>query len=394
MDTPREEQQKNDSHHDNLQKENLTLLLDTLEGINTSNEFKTVLFQSMEATRLVMRSEASSLLLVDEENEELFISVPTGPAKNEVVGKSIPKNKGIAGWVLENKKPYLTNDVSKSDYFYGDLAKNFTTKNLIGVPLINKSNEVIGVIEALNKRNGEEYKSTDIPVFQALAAHITIAMERTKKIDRLHDQLKEKDVLIAEIHHRIKNNLQVLYDQIHQEIDAVEDQKSKSVLKNVSMRVNSMAKLHEMLCERNLNRKIDLRSYIKELVERIEETMKFFIHDVEISVSDSQIMLQQDKALLSGLILNELLVNIYKHAFTDEDAKKGNIKVNLAYDEGLVILSVSDNGIGFPEDFNIQAKSSIGMWIVHELLKKLDAKMSVLNDPGARFVVSFPTTSM
>lgn len=100
-----------------MQGENLRLLLDTIEGINHTTEFKAVLSESMEATRLVMNTEASSLFLVDEEDGELFISLPTGPAKKEVLGKTLPKNKGIAGWVAENKQPYLSNDVSSSEHF-------------------------------------------------------------------------------------------------------------------------------------------------------------------------------------------------------------------------------------------------------------------------------------
>lgn len=381
--------EKSKNIHGSLQKENLSLLLDTIEVINNTNEFKTVLFQSMEATRLVMRSEASSLLLIDDENEELFISVPTGPVKNEVVGKSIPQHKGIAGWVLENKKPYLTNDVSQSEHFYGDLAENFTTRNLICVPLINKNNEVIGVIQSLNKRNKDEYKSVEIPVFQALASHITIAIERTKKIEVMRDMLQQKDVMIAEIHHRVKNNLQALSGQIDLEVMELEDERAKAVLKKVIMRMKSMAKLHDMLCEKKVDHRVDLRSYIKELIDRIEETMSFLLHDMEIEVSDKQIMIKQEKALLCGLILNELLINIYKHAFFEDKDKVGRITVNLANDEDLVILSVADNGIGLSDDFSLQAKSSIGMWIVHELLQKLNGEMSVLNDPGARFTITF-----
>jgi two-component sensor histidine kinase len=389
MEDKESNEEKSRNLHENLQKENLSLLLDTIEGINNTNEFKTVLFQSMEATRLVMRSEASSLLLTDDENEEIFISVPTGPAKDEVVGKSIPQYKGIAGWVLEHKKPYLTNDVTQSEHFYGDLAKSFTTRNLICVPLINKKNEVIGVIQALNKRKEDDYKSVEIPVFQALASHITIAIERTRKIETMRDMIQQKDVMIAEIHHRVKNNLQALSGQIDQELMELDDERAKAVLKKVALRMKSMAKLHDMLCEKKVNHKIDLRSYLKELVDRIEDTMSFLLHDMEIEVSDKKIMLSQQKALLCGLILNELLINVYKHAFFEDQDKVGHIKVNLANDEGLVILSVADNGIGLPEDFTLQAKSSIGMWIVHELLQKLNAEMAVLNDPGARFTITF-----
>jgi two-component sensor histidine kinase len=381
---------KNENLHKNLEKENLSLILETLEGINNTNEFKTVLQESMEATRQVMDSEASSLFLIDDEKGELFISVPTGPAKKEVAGKSIPKDKGIAGWVLSNQKPYLTNDVTKSEHFYGDLVESFTTKNLMCVPLINRHGNVIGIIQAMNKRGGEDYLESEIPVFEALATHITIAIERTKKIDSMRDTIQQKDVMIAEIHHRVKNNLQALSDQIQKDVKEIEDEKANELFRKIEMRMKSMAKLHDLLVEKKVNERIDLYSYTKGLAEKIEDSMSFNMLDIAIGVSGQEISVSQNKALLCGLILNELLINVYKHAQLDGTKNVNEIEVNVASDEGLVILSVADNGIGVPDDFSIQSKRSVGMWIVHELLQKLDADMTVLNDPGARFTITFP----
>jgi len=381
---------KNENLHKNLEKENLSLILETLEGINNTNEFKTVLHESMEATRQVMDSEASSLFLIDDEKGELFISVPTGPAKKEVAGKSIPKDKGIAGWVLSNQKPYVTNDVTKSEHFYGDLVESFTTKNLMCVPLINRHGNVIGIIQAMNKRGGVDYQENEIPVFEALATHITIAIERTKKIDSMRDTIQQKDVMIAEIHHRVKNNLQALSDQIQKDVKEIEDEKANELFRKIEMRMKSMAKLHDLLVEKKVNERIDLYSYTKGLAEKIEDSMSFNMLDIEIGVSGQKIPVSQNKALLCGLILNELLINVYKHAQLDGTKNVNEIEVNVASDEGLVILSVADNGIGVPDDFSIQSKRSVGMWIVHELLQKLDADMTVLNDPGARFTITFP----
>jgi len=381
---------KSENLHKKLEKENLSLILETLEGINNTNEFKTVLHESMEATRQVMDSEASSLFLIDDEKGELFISVPTGPAKKEVAGKSIPKDKGIAGWVLSNQKPYVTNDVTKSEHFYGDLVESFTTKNLMCVPLINRHGNVIGIIQAMNKRKGKDYLEDEIPVFEALATHITIAIERTKKIDSMRDTIQQKDVMIAEIHHRVKNNLQALSDQIQKDVKEISDEKANELFRKIESRMKSMAKLHDLLVEKKVNERVDLYAYTQGLAEKIEDSMSFNMLDIQIGVSGNEIAVSQNKALLCGLILNELLINVYKHAQLDGTKNVNEIEVNVANDEGLVILSVADNGIGVPDDFSIQSKRSIGMWIVHELLQKLDADMTVLNDPGARFTITFP----
>ncbi|MEX0663067.1 MAG: histidine kinase dimerization/phosphoacceptor domain -containing protein [Balneolaceae bacterium] len=370
-----------------LPNENFRLLLDTIEGINQTNEFKSALVESMESVRLVMNSEASSLMLLDKETGELFISMPTGPAKNEVIGKRIPENKGIGGWVLANRRPYLTNNVELSEHFYGDITDEFKSRNILCVPLINRQNEVIGVLQAINRRNGEEFTPHHIPVFQALASHVTIAIERTRQIDLLHDRLKEKDAMLTEVHHRIKNNLQILSGQIENELTDIKDDQAKKILQNMIMRVNSMSKLHDLLCEKNLEKTVDLGDYLKQLSDKIEETMSAVLMDVMITLRADSIKLPQEKALLCGLILNELIINIYKHAFIEGD--KGNVEIDLIEEGGLAKLTVSDNGVGLPDDFNLVKEYSIGMWIVGELIKKLGATLESEPGTGTRFMLSF-----
>ncbi|WP_069130680.1 histidine kinase dimerization/phosphoacceptor domain -containing protein [Rhodohalobacter halophilus] len=368
---------------------NIRVLLDTIEGINQTKEFKSVLIESMEAIRLVMNSEASSLILQDRDTGELYVSMPTGPVKSDIVGKNIPKNKGISGWVVANRRPYLTNKPSESEYFYGELAEGFTTRNIICVPLINRDNEVIGVMQALNRRSGEEFTSRDVPVMQALASHVSCAIERTRLIDRLHDRLKQKDTIIAEIHHRIKNNLQVILSIAETEAMDMAEGKAKDAFKDVTYRIRSMAKLHEMLSEKNLENSVELGGYLKQLSETIQETMSSILYNVKLELESEPIEVRQEQALLCGLILNELLINIYKHAFL-EDEKEGKIEIHLWGENEQVKLEVSDNGVGLPEDYRFEKKESIGMWIVEELLKKLNAEISVDGTDGARFTIIFP----
>ena len=367
-----------------------TLLRDTLEGIQYATEFKSVLVESMESTRQIMNSEASSLMLLDEDTGDLFISMPTGPAKKDVMGKRVPKSKGIGGWVIENRRPYLSNDVSSSGKFFGELSEEFTTRSMICVPLINRSNNVIGVLQAINRRNNEEFTPHHIPVFQALASHVTAAIERSRQIDKLHDRLKEKDTIIAEIHHRIKNNLQVLSEQVNSELSDIEDEHAKSVLKDMGSRISSMSRLHDMLCEKDLKNEVDLGRYLKQLVVKIDEVMSSIHLKVKIRVEADHIEISQERALLCGLILNELMLNIYKHAFIRDDAD-ANIEIQLrSVDESDISLSVSDNGVGLPEDFSLRKSSSVGMWVVEEMLKKLDATIKEESEGGTRFSILFP----
>ena len=370
-------------------QENLRLLLDTIEGITHTREFKAVLNESLEAVRVVMESEASSLMLLDEDSGELQLRISTGPVSEEVAGKRIPKNKGIAGWVVRNRSPYITNDTSKSPEFFGELSEGFRTRNVICLPLINRDDEVIGVVQALNKKEGKEFNESDIPVFEALADHITIAIERTRYVDYLHLRLKEKDVLVAEMNHRIKNNLLALNTLLSIELEGIDDEESSRILKNMDRRLNSMFDLHNMLIEKNLEKRVRLDTYLEQISEKIQESMGHIFSDAEITFSGDQIEVSQEQALRCGLILNELIVNIYKHAFSESD-EEGEIRVELEKGDDTVNLNVSDNGVGIPENQERDNKDSMGMWIVEELSEKMGASIDVVSKKGTRFVISFP----
>lgn len=370
-------------------QENMRLLLDTIEGINHTREFKAVMNESLEAVRIVMESEASSLMLLDEDSGELQVRISTGPVREEVAGKSIPKDKGIAGWVVRNRSPYITNDTGKSPEFFGELSEGFKTRNVICLPLINRDDEVIGVVQALNRKSGEDFSESDIPVFEALADHITIAIERTRYVDILQLRLKEKDVLVAEMNHRIKNNLLALNTLLSIEMNSAENEKVTEVLQNMDRRVNSMFDLHNMLIEKNLGKKVNLDEYLHQISEKIQESMGYIFSDAEILFSGDQIEVSQEQALRCGLILNELIVNIYKHAFSESD-QKGKIRVQLEKTEKTVKLNVSDNGVGLPDNLDTNKKGSMGMWIVEELADKMGASIEVESKKGTRFVITFP----
>ncbi|MDZ7689683.1 MAG: histidine kinase dimerization/phosphoacceptor domain -containing protein [Balneolaceae bacterium] len=370
-------------------RESLELLLETIEGISRTMELKSLLSESMEATRIVMKSQASSLMLLDEDTGELYVSLPTGPVKEQIKGKSIPKNRGVGGWVVENRKPFLSNNVEESEVFYKDLTEDFQTKNILCVPLVTKENKIIGVLQAINRRRSKGFTPHDIPVFQALASHVTNAIERSRKMEELHSQLKEKEVMLTEIHHRIKNNLAAISALIEIELPDVNDERSKEVLKTTYTRIQSMTKVHDLLCEKGLFNEVELGMYLRQLIEKIEDTMNDLPSKVNIKLKAENIHISADKALLCGLVLNELLVNIFKHGY--QDRNEGTIVASLAKKADTIKLRISDDGVGLPEDFNVRGGSTIGMWIIDVMLKKLDGEIEYKSTKeGSRFLITFP----
>ena len=377
-----------------LPGEHVRLLLDTIEGINHTTEFKSVLTESMEATRLVMNTEASSLYLMDEEDGELFISLPTGPAKKEVLGKTIPKNKGIAGWVAENKRPYLINDVTTSEHFFGDIADEFTTRNILCIPLISRENKLIGVLQAINRKKESDFTPHDIPVFQALGSHISVAIERTRHIDGLHYRLKMKDAALTQIHHRIAESFREIQGLVDEELASKKDTVTKEVLQKVRARIEKMSQMYAMLREEELDSRIDLGFYLAQLSERINEMIKPFGLRVEVTGHYPEINIRQERALLCGLILNELLINVYKHSIVRGDETRPCINVAMAENNGEVKILVSDEGLTLPESLDLNKKQSIGLWLIDDLIKKLNGTIAAVNREDARFVIDFTAEPM
>lgn len=175
-----------------LESDRLNLLMKLTAQINSNLDLDNILEDIMKAVKLVMVSEASSLMLYDEETDKLELSLPTGPASEEVSGKKLPKDKGIGGWVFKNEEPLIVNDVDEDSRFLGDINPEvFKTENIICVPLFNYEEEIIGVIQALNKKGGGNFSEEEIPIFLAFANQAAIAIENA----RLHEEQKQKMLL-------------------------------------------------------------------------------------------------------------------------------------------------------------------------------------------------------
>lgn len=176
---------------------NLSQLVEVSRRINSSETLERLLAEIMEAAKVIMRAEASSLMLLDEATGELVIAVPTGPAQAEISGVRIPPGKGFAGWVAAHGEPLLVPEVEKDPRFFGEVSRKtgFRTHNLLCVPLRDSEQQVIGVLQALNRWNMEPFTEDDVPMFLALADHAALAIEKA----RLHREALEKQKLEKEI---------------------------------------------------------------------------------------------------------------------------------------------------------------------------------------------------
>ena len=201
-----------------------------------------------------------------------------------------------------------------------------------------------------------------------------------KKTQDLQQSLEEKEVLLREIHHRIKNSLSILSGLIGLQMDSTEDRQAQSVLQDSQSRIQSMALIHDKLYQTDSLSDIKLDEYLQELVEAIHGTFVEFQDSVELRFQMEQADIDIDKVVPCGLLINELVVNAFKHAFTPE--KEGVLEISLEKNNGQVELEVADNGPGLPEDFTLDSKDSLGSMLIKTFATQLQAETEIKNREG------------
>lgn len=205
----------------------------------------------------------------------------------------------------------------------------------------------------------------------------------------------EKDILLKEIHHRVKNNLQIISSLLNLQSDQIKDEFAREKYKVSRDRIQSMALVHEKLYESENFERIDFAEYVDSLTRSLNNSynpdMKRIAINVDMQLSNADRLFRIETAIPCGLILNELLSNCFKYAFPGN--KKGRIDVllNVSKKSGKTFhhIMVSDNGIGLPENMNVQTTESLGMQLVHMLADQLNAELKIENKNGVTFSFDF-----
>ena len=210
-----------------------------------------------------------------------------------------------------------------------------------------------------------------------------------KSRNEIEKQIKEKETLLREIHHRVKNNLQTVSSLLSLQSRNIEDKKMKSIIKSSQNRVISMAMVHEMLYMRDDLSKIEYKSYVQELSEYLIRSLKGSENNVKLNIDIPDIKLGIDTAIPLGLLINEAITNALKYGITDEN--EGEISIAMKHEENNdYVLIIGDNGIGFPDTIDYKTTKSLGLKLIHNLARQL--KGSIDKDytkKGTNYIVKF-----
>jgi PAS domain S-box-containing protein len=209
-----------------------------------------------------------------------------------------------------------------------------------------------------------------------------------KKIElQIQSSLNEKEILLSEIHHRVKNNLAVISGLLGLQSAYVEDEKAKKLFEESRNRIHSMALIHDRLYQHETLAKINFNSYIKDLVEHIQKSYVSQTSEVKFNVTCNDIFLDIKNAVPCGLILNELISNSFKHAFKEKNT--GEIKIVCTKMGDKFTMMVSDDGIGYDFENGLKSPHSLGLTLIKALSEQVSGKVKTTFDSGTAYYISF-----
>ncbi|MFK7799154.1 MAG: PAS domain-containing protein [Aureispira sp.] len=217
-----------------------------------------------------------------------------------------------------------------------------------------------------------------------------------KEVETLSVSNEEKAVLLKEIHHRVKNNLQVITSLLSLQSNFLKDQKQRKIFADSQYRINSMAIVHELLYQSNNLAKLNYKDYLKKLSQYLISSIKGLNNKVELKLDVGNIKLSIDTAIPLGLLINEVITNSLKYGIPEDNAGCISIKIYEAVEDKKrskkpsFILEIGDDGVGFPNTVNYRNSKSLGLKLIHNLTRQLEGTITKdLNKKGINYIIAF-----
>ncbi len=289
-----------------------------------------------------------------------------GLEPEEILGKNIAEfiHKKTLQFVMEKLKQAGAGETISSEAVMIDKDGNQHDVEFSSTPII-KSGKVVGT--------------------RGIVRDIT---ERKRAEEKIKAALQEKEVLLKEIHHRVKNNLQIITSLLSLEAGKQTDERTISALRDSQNRIKTMAHIHEMLYRSKDLGRIDLTRYLNDIVISIFSSYTTYLGSVDFELDIDDVYLGIDTTIPLGLIVNELVSNSIKHAFPDGGTGRVRISFN-EKENGRFTLCVSDNGRGLPAGFDMGEAETLGFQLVSMMIKQLNGELELARGDGTAFSITF-----
>jgi PAS domain S-box-containing protein len=333
-------------------------------------ETEKALKQSEEKFRTIIETAQEGIWTLDAQSETTYVNEAMGKmigyTVEEMMGKSLYDFMDDEGKIDAHEKMERRKEGIKEKHDFRFKHKNGSDLwTIISTnPILDSNNKFIGALGML----------TDIT-------------KRKEMEEELKSSLKEKDMLLKEIHHRVKNNLMVISSLLNLQSNYIKDKDDLDMFKESQTRAKSMALIHEKLYKSDDLKSIDFADYMKEIINELINTYKRDPNIIKLNLDLENIILDINTSIPLGLIVNELVSNSLKYAFPDN--REGEINVSLKLKDGKYILIIGDNGVGIPRSTDFRNTASLGLQLVNNLTDQINGKIELDRSHGTEFKITF-----
>lgn len=363
-------------------KENKNLYLNAQKEIKIRKEISKSLKRSENAYKTIFYNTGTATIIIDE-SEEIILA-----------NSEFEKLSGYSKDELDAEKwtNFIVDNENKIDEYYHQLIstypnsppptsefnlKSYNSPVSFECQFVDKQGQIKNILLIIVR----------IPGTKKILASLLDVTQQRKAEEQLKKSLEEKEMLIKEIHHRVKNNLMIISSLLSLQSQYIKNKDDLEMFEKSQNRAKSMALIHERLYQSKDLKRIDFGDYIEKLAIDIFNTYVLDPDRIKLEINVENTSLDVSTSIPLGLILNELLNNIMKYAFPD--GKKGIISVNFSKKENQFKLIVKDNGIGFPEDIDIKNTDSLGFQLVTSLTQQINGKLDLDTKDGTSISISF-----
>ena len=292
---------------------------------------------------------------------------------------------GLWGHSLNTGEAFFTNSPRSHPSYSGYPAGHIPIERFLSVPVMLEE-KLVGQIALANPAS--DYTEQHLEAVRRLAEFYALAIQRKEAEDKTNNALRDKEILLREIHHRVKNNLQVISSLLNLQAGSLKYPRALEMLKESQNRVRSMAMVHEQLHRSRDFSMIHFGDYVRNLAASLFCSYGINSDKIGLQVNVGDASLAIDTAIPCGLIVHELISNSLKHAFPD--GRTGEIRIGLeTLSDGCRVLSVGDDGIGLPSQVDIGSTESLGLRLVRILADQIDATVTCACERGTQFQIGF-----
>jgi len=341
-------------------------ILGVSEDIAERKKVEEKIKASEEKYRSVVENAADMIITFDKDNTIQFVNhLRPGTSTEQVIGRS------IFSLIPEAYQRQVKQKIK--DVFEGKKSQSYELEE----------QHIDGSSAWYSTNMGPVFSGDEVTGITLITRDIT---ESKKAAEEIQQSLKEKEILLKEVHHRVKNNLQIILSILNLQYATIKDKKTLDLLRDIRSRIKAMSFIHELLYQTNDFSSINFSEYIGAITSNLVYSYSRN-HTIDLKLEVGTLFLDLDRAIPCGLIINEIVTNALKYAFSEQE--KGEVFISLTQKNEFIELVIADNGRGFPDSIDFSSTESLGMQLVVTLVQQLRGEISLDNSKGTKYTINF-----